>query len=57
MAGRKNPHIGSSIESFLVKEGIFESATRKAVRAVVAWQTAMDEKRRNVKRRAKALKS
>ena len=44
MARRKNPHIGSSLESFLKEEGIYESATLKAVKAVIAWQIAEEMK-------------
>jgi len=31
-------HIGSSIDDFLKKEGIFEEAQAQAVKEVVAWQ-------------------
>ncbi|HEX4004767.1 MAG TPA: Fis family transcriptional regulator [Acidobacteriaceae bacterium] len=33
-----NPHIGSSLEDFLTKEGIFEDATNYAVKRVLVWQ-------------------
>ena len=36
----KNPHMGSTLESFLEEEGIHESATLKATKAVIAWQIA-----------------
>jgi hypothetical protein len=48
MARRKNPHIGSSLESFLKEEGIFESATLKAVKGVIAWQIAEEMKRQKI---------
>ena len=48
MARRKNPHVGSSLESFLKEEGIFESATLKAVKAVIAWQIADEMKRQKI---------
>jgi antitoxin HicB len=48
MARRKNPHIGSTLESFLDEEGIFESATLKAVKTVAAWQTAEETKRQKI---------
>jgi predicted XRE-type DNA-binding protein len=37
---RKNrkKHMGSSIEDFLKKEGIFEEAQAQAIKEVVAWQ-------------------
>jgi antitoxin HicB len=50
MVCRKNPHIGSTLESFLKEEGICESATRKAVKTVVAWQMAEEMRRRGVKK-------
>ncbi len=33
-------HVGSSIDDFLKKEGIFEEAQTQAIREVVAWQLA-----------------
>lgn len=33
-------HLGSSIDDFLKKEGIFEEAQAQAVKEVVAWQLA-----------------
>jgi antitoxin HicB len=37
---RKNrkTHLGSSIDDFLKKEGIFEEAQAQAIKEVVAWQ-------------------
>ena len=34
---RKN-HMGSSIDDFLKKEGIFEESQAQAIKEVVAWQ-------------------
>lgn len=48
MARRKNPHIGSSVESFLAEDGILESSTLKAVKAAIAWQIADEMKRQNI---------
>jgi hypothetical protein len=48
MARRKHPHIGSSLESFLKEEGIFESASLKAMKTVIAWQIAEEMKRQNI---------
>lgn len=46
MAKRKtNPHMGSSLESFLDEEGMLESATAKAAKAVLAWQIEQERKR------------
>ena len=38
-------HIGSSIDSFLKKEGIFEAAQAQAIKEVVAWQLAQAMKK------------
>ena len=35
---KKNPHIGSTLESFLKEEGIYEEATAAAQKKVLAWQ-------------------
>ena len=33
-------HMGSSIDAFLKKEGIFEETQAQAIKEVVAWQLA-----------------
>ncbi len=33
-----NPHIGSSLEDFLVKEGRLEEATQTAAKRILIWQ-------------------
>ena len=33
-------HMGSSIDAFLKKEGIFEATQAQAIKEVVAWQLA-----------------
>lgn len=33
-----NPHEGSSLEEFLVEEGILDEATNVAIKRVIAWQ-------------------
>jgi antitoxin HicB len=40
--------IGSSIDSFLKEEGIFEEAQAQAVKEVVAWQLAEAMKEKNI---------
>lgn len=35
---KKNPHIGSTLESFLKEEGIYEEAVAAAQKKVLAWQ-------------------
>ena len=41
-------HMGSSIDDFLKKEGIFEEAQAEAIKEVVAWQLAWLTKGRGV---------
>jgi antitoxin HicB len=43
-------HMGSSIDSFLKEEGIFEEAQAKAVKEVVAWQLAEAMKKKKYRR-------
>ena len=52
-------HMGSSIDSFLKQEGIFEEAQAQAVKEVVAWQLAeaMKKKKISKKRMATLLKT
>jgi len=37
---RKNPHLGSSFESFLAAEGLSDDANGHAIKRVLAWQIA-----------------
>ena len=41
-------HMGSSIDDFLKKEGIFEEAQVEAIKEVVAWQLAEAMKKRKI---------
>jgi antitoxin HicB len=41
-------HMGSSIDDFLKKEGIFEEAQAQAVKEVVAWQLAEAMKKQKI---------
>ncbi|OFW40459.1 MAG: Fis family transcriptional regulator [Acidobacteria bacterium RIFCSPLOWO2_12_FULL_60_22] len=41
-------HMGSSIDDFLKKEGIFEEAQAQAIKEVVAWQLAEAMKKRKI---------
>ena len=50
----KNPHVGSTLESFLEEEGIHESATLKATKAVIAWQIAQVMKQEGLNKTAMA---
>jgi antitoxin HicB len=37
-------HMGSTLDAFLKKEGIFEEAEAQAVKEVVAWELAQPQK-------------
>jgi len=43
---RKNPHIGSSFESWLEDAGIREEATAAAIKAVIARQLTSEMKKK-----------
>jgi antitoxin HicB len=49
-------HLGSTIDDFLKREGIFEEAQAQAIKEVVAWQLAKAMKKRKIsKNRMAAL--
>jgi antitoxin HicB len=56
---RKNPHIGSSFDSWLDEEGIREDVTAAAIKAVIARQLAneMKKKKINKQRMAQLMKT
>ena len=41
-------HMGSSIDAFLKKEGVFEETQARAIKEVVAWQLAEAMKQQNI---------
>jgi antitoxin HicB len=45
---KRNPHIGSSFESWLDEEGIREEVTAAAIKAVIARQLAQEMKKRKI---------
>ena len=45
---KKNPHIGSSFESWLDEAGIREDVTAAAIKAVIACQLASEMKKRGI---------
>lgn len=47
---RRNPHLGSSLESFLEETGDLEEATAIALKRVLAWELAMAMKKLDVSR-------
>lgn len=56
---KKNPHIGSSFESWLDEQGIREEVTAAAIKAVIAHQLANEMKKRKItkKRMAELMKT
>ena len=44
----KNPHIGSSFDSWLDEEGIREEVTAAAIKAVIARQLASEMKKKKI---------
>ncbi len=56
---RKNPHIESSFDSWLVEEGIREEVTAAAIKSVIARQLATEMKKRRItkKRMAELMKT
>jgi antitoxin HicB len=59
MSKKKNPHIGSTFESWLDEAGIREEVTVAAIKAVIARQLAdeMKKKRLTKKRMAELMKT
>ena len=45
---RKNPHVGSSFESWLDEEGIREDVTAAAIKAVFSRQLAREMKKKRI---------
>jgi antitoxin HicB len=45
---RKNPHLGSSFESWLEDAGIREEVTAAAIKAVIARQLASEMKKKKI---------
>ncbi len=51
---RKNPHIGSSFESWLDEAGIREEVTAAAIKAVIARQLAQEMKKKKITKKRMA---
>ena len=56
MKRKKNKHEGSSFDSFLKEEGIYESVTAAAQKRVLAWQIARLMERRKISKSEMAKK-
>jgi len=56
---KKNPHIGSSFESWLDEQGIREEVTAAAIKAVIARQLVAEMKKEKItkKRMAELMKA
>jgi antitoxin HicB len=56
---KKNPHIGSSFDSWLEEQGIREEVTAAAVKSVIARQLAAEMKKKRItkKRMAELMKT
>jgi antitoxin HicB len=52
---RKNPHWGTTLDEFLIEDGIRETAKAEAVTRVVAWQLTEEMKRRGITKAALAV--
>lgn len=54
MTKKKNPHIGSTFESWLDEQGIKQEVTGAAIKAVISLQLAEAMKRRGITKTAMA---
>jgi hypothetical protein len=54
MAKKKNPHLGSTFDSFLKEEGIYEEVMLSVMKRVLAWQIAQLMKKQRVTKSAMA---
>ena len=54
---KANPHLGSSLDSFLEEEGIREEVEARAIKEVIAWQLsqAMEKKHLSKSRMAQMM--
>ena len=52
---KKNPHIGSSFDSWLEEAGIREEVTAAAIKSVIARQLACEMKKRKITKQRMAL--
>src|SRR6185437_14423734 len=48
MSKKRNPHMGSSLDDLLKREGIFEELQVQAIKEVVAWQLEEAMKKKQV---------
>ena len=48
-------HLGSSLDSFLKEEGVFEATQAQAIKEVVAWQLAQAMKKKKISKNKMAM--
>jgi len=48
MKREKNIHHGSSLDSFLEEEGVYESFQTHAIKETIAWQLAQEMEKKNM---------
>lgn len=53
---KKNPHTGSSLESFLEEEGLLEQATAVAIKRVIAFMLEKEMKKQKLTKMKLATK-
>ena len=54
MKPKKNPHIGSTLQTFLREEGLLEQATLVATKSVLAWRISELMKKQRVSKASMA---
>jgi DNA-binding Xre family transcriptional regulator len=56
---KKNPHRGSTLESYLREEGVYEEVTLRAIKSVLAWRISemMKKQRITKSQMAKRMKT
>ena len=54
---KKNPHIGSSFESWLEENDIREEVTAAAIKAVIAHQLAAEMKKKKITKNPSIIKN
>jgi predicted XRE-type DNA-binding protein len=52
---KKSQHLGSSLDDFLVDEGIYEESEGQAIKEVIAWQLAEAMKERSLSKARMAV--
>ncbi len=56
MSKKRNPHWGTSLDTFLAEEGILEAAKAEALTRVVAWQLEQEMTRQGISKAQLAVR-